>query len=684
MERRNLAQELRRWVVEEMELAPQRAPSEEMLQRHCMGQCTDIWKFVIHHVYSQRNVRKMEGNLLWYQQLQQSEAQKSTEEEEQQRRKQLCREILELRTELQQLQEQTQSAEHEVLSQELNNERAQDLCRRSLLLQAFNKKRERECEALRESNVQIQYRCEQLQEISRASQREVMFGAVDPSSAACSFPTLEPEVLHDVREVCQMRFRFLRSLHDDAVSGSLQGGGEDLRVLSHKQWLSMGEKVLASHPPNHVLSALERLALENTQELRQLRSSLAVDQSETACDVSETSLDIQEQKDHSKTSRETRSRHESAPHAPAGALPSFNNLIQEGWAASVKVSSQWRLVQHHAQELSERVADTVQEMHKLLSDGSEASVLSRAAFDLELRSVVLRGYRDALLQDCRALQDEALDRKQEVKLLLQQQQNIRESCLLLEKKQKQIQILIKGNSACKSQILHSCIEQYVHEKLLPRPQEVIKESQRLQDSVQKEVKQFSAISLPGLLRVCTDGVHWVPIHELSIHRLSNAQCPYYGIFKRIYESVGLSLYKAPECVLGHVADMKKQLFFLRSQLSSRNRAANMLQQRLQASQDPDTQTLLQLLSAHDAQQVDQLIPRLQRLTQQCEQSQEYGREVQVVVTDWWEQPAQLCLPWEQRGGVTLRQWRDRWTVAVRALQRAGLAAGTKCPERVLY
>ncbi|XP_053307612.1 HAUS augmin-like complex subunit 5 [Spea bombifrons] len=675
MDRRSLAQELRRWVVEEMGLTPQKAPSEDILQRLFIGQCADIWKYVIRHVYNQRTVRNIEGNLLWYQQLQHSEAQRSAKEEEQQRRKQLCREILDLRSEVQHLQEQIHNAEREIVSRDLNNERSQDFCRRSLLLQAFKKKRETECEALCESTVRIQFRCQQLRDINRLSQRDVAFGTVDSGVITATYP--EPEVLRDVRDVCQMRYDFLQSLHDDSLMGSVPVSSGDARSLSHQQWMSVSEKIWSSYAPNHVLSALQRLALETTEELRHLQSSFASDRAELSRNASETSYSNQEEPDPSETFKPSRSVSEGVQPDRSEKLPSFKRLLQEGWGDSVKVSSQLHLVQHQVEELSERLASIIQETHKTLSDGNELTALTRAAFDAELRAVLLRGCRDGLLLECRALQDEAAEKMQGVKLLQQQQQNIQDSCHLLEKKQNQIQILIKGNSASKAQIQRSRAEAqtYIQEKLLPRPQEVIQESQRLQDSIQKEVKHFSAIFLPALQKVCADGVNHVPAHELSINRLSHVNSPYYNTFKGLYESLGVSIYKAPECILGHVADLKKHLFFLRAQLTSRNQAVHSLQRKLREKQNPDTEALLRLLSEHYAEQTERLVPKLQHLIQQCEKSQEYGREVQATVSDWWEQPAQRCLPWEQRGGLTLQQWRDRWTVAATALQRA--AAGRR-------
>ncbi|KAG8569957.1 hypothetical protein GDO81_014614 [Engystomops pustulosus] len=670
MDRRGLAQELRRWVQEEMGVPQQKAPSEEILQRLFIGQCADIWKYVMRHVRSQRTVKNIDGNLLWYQQLQHSEAQHSEEEKERQRRRQLCQEIQELRTELQHLREQIVSAEREVVAQELNNHRSQDFRRRSLLLRAYNRKRWEQWEALQDSNLRIQYRCDQLQDVSRASQREIVFPALDANMAMNSFP--EPEVLREVREVYDIRYKFFRSIYADTISGSVLPGRDDLRLMAHHQWLSEGEKLWSSYPPNHIVSSLEHLTLEGTRDLRQLQSSLAADPAETSCSVSEAMSDPRETSEDQENSKRARLQCGDGRSDSFTRLPSYSCLIQEGWAETAAVASQLCNVQRQSRDLSARLADKIQEVHQTLSDGSELSVLSRAAFDAELRLVLLRGCQDALLQECRTLQAEAADRRQGMKFLQQQQQNIQDSFLLLEKKQEQIQVLIKATSFSKAQVRHNSgeVQKFVQERLLLRPLEVVQESQRLQDSVMKDLNHFTAISLPTLQKVTLHGVHQIPTQELSINRLSNPSFHLYPIYKALYSSIGLSLYKTPESILQHVADVKKHLLFLRAQLCSRSQATNKIHKQLRESQTPDINTLLDLLSAHYAQQTDQLVPKLQQIIEQCQKSQEYGKEVQAAVNDWWEQPAQQCLPWEQRGGQTLQQWRDRWTVAVTALQRA--------------
>ncbi|KAG9482799.1 hypothetical protein GDO78_011441 [Eleutherodactylus coqui] len=664
MERRGLAQELRRWALEEMNIPHLKAPTEDMLQRLFIGQCADIWRYAVRHVRSQRTVKNIEGNLLWYQQLQYSQAQRTLEKEQQQRRKRLCQEIQELRSELQHLQEQIQSTEREIVGQEMSNYKSHDLRRRSLLLQVYNKKSEGGCEALRENNLRIQKRCEQLQEISRALQTEPVFPALDVSSASSTFP--EPEVLREVREVCQSRIKFWTSIHEGTISGSMLSGGEDLLSMSHKQWLAMSEKLWNSRPAKHILSSLEHLALESTQEMKKLQASLGAEPAETSCSVRQATRSGHETRGNTEESKRARSLDDDS----LDVLPSFSCLIQEGWAQSVHVTSELRSIQHQSEELAAHLAYQIQEVHRMLSDDSELSAARRAAFDAELRLVLLRGCRNALFHECQILHAEAAHGKQEMKFLQQQQQNVQDLRLLLERNQKQIQVLIKGNSAFKAELQRSGseVQQFVQEQLIPRHQELAHESQRLKDFAMKDAEHFRTVSLHALRTVSVEG-NLVPAQDLSVNRLSDRLSPYSGIYERIFSVIRLPLYKAPEMVLTHVAEMKRQQLFLRSLLYNRNQAVTRVQQQICESQDPDLDTLFERLSAHYAHQVDHLVPKVEQLVQQCEKAQEYQKEVQAAVIDWWDQPAQYCLSWEQRGGQTLLQWRDRWTVASAAVQR---------------
>ncbi|XP_030068196.1 HAUS augmin-like complex subunit 5 isoform X2 [Microcaecilia unicolor] len=659
MERKNLTQELKKWAMEEMGLPAHKIPSETVLRKLCVGQSADIWKYVIRHVHSLRNVKKIEGNLLWYQHLQQSEVKQSESELQQARRKQLVKEISALKLEVPQLIQQIKMAEREVIANETlveaSFERIQDARRRTLLLKAYSAKKEQEREKLHESNSRLSHRVDQLQEMSRKANEEVLLGAQapDPNLSVSSFCILEPEVLRDVKEACQMRFQFLKSLHDDSVAGNLHSVSEELRRTSHQQWLSVVENILSAHAPNHILAALEHLARQNTSELQKLTSSMDIDHDIQA-------LKFRFESSHLEDVSETRS-----------ALPSVHCLIQEGWSACEKLWVQQVPLQVQVTDLSARLASMVQEKHQLLSDGSARSLLAREAFDLELRVVMLKAHRDALLQECHALEDEACAKKQELQTLQQKHQRIADFQQFVERKQEQIQILIKGNSCLKSQLLKSQreVQQFVQRRLLTPEQDVETEVQQLRGGVQRELKQFSRIFLPCLLHRVINGTQRVPAHELSIHHLDN-MLPWDSlVFAGVCQSLKFPLYKAPEKILIHAAELKKVRMHLHGQISYKTTALNKLQMKKKQSQAPDVQTLIKMVRDHDVDQVALLVPKIQHLIQQCVQSINKTKDIQQAVTDWWDQPGQFALSWETRHGLSLCQWLERWTLALRTLQQ---------------
>ncbi|MEQ2274692.1 hypothetical protein XENORESO_006870, partial [Xenotaenia resolanae] len=60
---RNLVKELKRWATEEFNLPPESLPNDNYLKTLCVGTGKSIWKYMIQHVFQQRNVRIMRGNL---------------------------------------------------------------------------------------------------------------------------------------------------------------------------------------------------------------------------------------------------------------------------------------------------------------------------------------------------------------------------------------------------------------------------------------------------------------------------------------------------------------------------------------------------------------------------------------------------------------------------------------------
>ncbi|XP_029769456.1 HAUS augmin-like complex subunit 5 isoform X2 [Terrapene carolina triunguis] len=670
MERGGPALELKLWAAQEMGLPPAKVPPDGAFRRGfqscppgltlslciprmCSGQCAEIWRYVTRHVHHQRNVKKIRGNLLWYQHLEEAEGKPSRSEPEQERRRQLAQGVARLRGELQQLDLQMETAQREVMADEISLEAAQerirDAQRRSLLLKAYAARTAKERQQLQGSVTQLGGRLEQLQDISRKAKVELTVGGKVPD---LRFAGVEPEVLRDVRTACQLRFHFLKSLFEHSTSGALPGTSEELLDASYQHWLSTVEDIVGSHPPNHVLAALEHLALENTLQLQELTSR----------------IDIPRDVEALKFRYESARLEDLA--GPPAALPSVRGLIHEGWSRCEELWVQQLPLQAREQHGTAQLASLVQEMHRLLADGSERAILARAVLELELRAVRLAGLRDGLHRGCRELEREVSARHAELQALQSKRQRILDFRHLVREKQQHVRALIKGTSYIKSQLRkdQAEVQAFVQRKLLGPEQDVTLESQRLHGGVEREVRQLGAIALPCLLRRSLLGSQQVPAHELSIHRLGRTALAQHRAFLTVCQASGFPLYKAPEHLLPHMAELKKELLALSAQLGYKSQALASLQQR-QGSPGTDAQALVQALRDHDREQAGALGPRIRLVTEQCRQRIERWPEVQAAIDAWWEQPGQFALPAEHRLGLTLQQWLERWTLALKTLQR---------------
>ncbi|XP_026502441.2 HAUS augmin-like complex subunit 5, partial [Terrapene carolina triunguis] len=363
---------------------------------------------------------------LRYQHLEEAEGKPSRSEPEQERHQKLAQGVARLRGELQQLDLQMEMAQREVMADEVSLEAAQerirDAQRRSLLLKAYAARTAKDWGG----------RLEQLQDISRKAKVELTVGGKVPD---LGFAGVEPEVLRDVRTACQLRFHFLKSLFEHSTSGALPSGtSEELLDASYQHWLSTVEDIVGSHPPNHVLAALEHLALENTLQLQELTSR----------------IDIPRDVEALKFRYESARLEDLA--GPPAALPSVRGLIQEGWSRCEELWVQQLPLQAREQHGTAQLASLLQEMHRLLADGSERAILARAVLELELRAVRLAGLRDGLHRGCRELEREASARHAELQALQSKRQRILDFRHLVREKQQHVRALIKGTSYIKSQL----------------------------------------------------------------------------------------------------------------------------------------------------------------------------------------------------------------------------------------
>ncbi|XP_054445003.1 HAUS augmin-like complex subunit 5 isoform X2 [Pteronotus mesoamericanus] len=452
------ARELVCWAVEEME-APEaaRAP-ESTLRRLCLGQGADIWAYVLRHVHSQRNVKKIRGNLLWYGHQSSPEACRKFE---------LEAAVARLRAEIQELDQTLELMDEETEAQDMAMEQAlqsmRDTQRRALLLRAQAGAMRRQQRGLQHPMQWLQNQLRQLQDIERKAKMDVTFGRL--TSATLS---LEPVVLSDVRTACALRSQFLQNLlTPQAKRGSIPTPQEDHFGTSYQQWLSSVENLLTNHPPGHILAALEHLAAEREAEIRSLCSPERLRNTEIA-----------------------RSQAPGQPHA-SQALPSVVHLIQEAWqAVGVLLTQRGPLLKEH-QILTRRLQSLMEEVERCTLGSSK-----RQALVLGLRDCGLWAELKALCAQIQELEEAAGQRQ----LLLQELQAKQQRIL----RWRQLVLLA-----------------LVQRKVVPTSEAVTPLSQELLHCLEKEAQHLSHL-LGTQLRHRPGGLQPLPTILPSIHQLHPA------------------------------------------------------------------------------------------------------------------------------------------------------------------
>ncbi|XP_065754415.1 HAUS augmin-like complex subunit 5 [Phocoena phocoena] len=630
MELAQQARELGCWAAEEMEAPVAARAPESTLRRLCLGQGADIWAYVLRHVHSQRNVKKIRGNLLWYGHQDSPEAH---------RKLKLEAAVAHLRAEILELDQSLELLERETEAQDMAMEQAlqsmQDTQRRALLLRAQAGAMQRQQRGLQGPIQQLQNQLKHLQDIERKAKVDINFGPL--TSAALS---LEPVVLGDVRTACSLRTQFLQKLlMPRAKGGSIPTPRDDLFGTSYQQWLSSVETLLTNHPPGHILAALEHLAAEREAEIQSL------------CTVDEL--------------QDTEIASSQAPDQPnsSQALPSMVHLIQEGWqSVAALVTQRGPLLKDH-QILTRHLQGLMEQMERCTVGSSE-----RQALVLGLRSSALWAELKALHAMSQELEEAAGQRQLLLQELQAKQQRILHWRQLVEETQEQVRLLIKGNSASKTSLCRSPGEvlALVRQKVVPTSEMVAPQSQELLRCLEEGAQHLPHLPMGTLLRHSPGGLQPLPTVLPSIHQLHPAS-PRGSSLIVLSHTLGLPAGKAPELLLPKAASLRQDLLFLQDQRSLR--CWYLLHMKTSLPPGPSTRELLQIWASQEKEQKENLGQALKRLENLLKQALKRIPELQGAVGDWWEQPGQAALSGELCQGLSLPQWQLRWIQAQGALQQ---------------
>ncbi|XP_073914943.1 HAUS augmin-like complex subunit 5 isoform X2 [Castor canadensis] len=526
------ARELGRWAAEEMGVPVAARAPESTLRRLCLGQGADIWAYVLQHVHSQRSVKKIRGNLLWYGYQDSPEVRRKLE---------LEATVARLQAEIQELDQSLDLMERETEAQDMTTEQAlqsmRDTQHRALLLRAQAGAVRRQQRGLQEPVQRLQNQLRRLQDMERNAKVDVTFGPLMSAAMA-----LEPIVLRDVRAACILRAQFLQNLLiPPSRGGCVPSSRDDYFGTSYQQWLSTVETLLTNHPPGHVLAALEYLAAEREAEIQSRCSGDGLRK------VALSRPQAQDQFDSCQ------------------ALPSMVHLIQEGWqTVGALVTQRGALLKEH-QVLTGCLQGLVEEMEKCVQHSSK-----RKALMLGLRRCGLRAELKALRAQSQELEDAAGHRQLLLRELQAKQQRILRWRRLVEETQEQIRLLIKGNSASKTRLGRGPTEvlSLVQRKVVPTSEAVAPQSQELLRGLEEATRQLPHILLGSLLRHSPEGSKPLPTILPSIYQLHPAS-PRGSSLIALSHMLGLPSGKAPELLLLQAASLHQDLLFLQDQQSLR-------------------------------------------------------------------------------------------------------------------
>ncbi|XP_007245836.3 HAUS augmin-like complex subunit 5 [Astyanax mexicanus] len=642
----SLFQEVKRWATEELQFPPPKLPHDSYIKTLCVGPGASIWKYVIKHVYHERNVRLMRENLQWYKVVQDKELKQVEGQNKDAQRLQLQREIEELQAELSQLDHKISSAEDQLTNEEKNVGRHWELYEesrlRELMLDSFRQRCADERNSLIEDTQKISTKRQALDQLSKKAEVKLVFGSSDGGNTGMA---AEPLVLRDIRELCNERVLFFRSLQDSMLKATSEFTPAQ-RNAAYQHWLSAVQDVLHSHPSNQVLLALQTLAAKQHTALEEKTAVLDVEDDVSALGFRYESnhlLDVSMEEEQD--------------------LPPVRSLLQSAWEDVEQCYMQLTEVRSRARQLQADLSALMKQMQlRILGQDDDADPIARSVFELEVQTVRQAAVRDSVREQCAQLQLQSRARHEALQSLQAQWQSIMDFRQLVDVRQEHIRSLIKANSTIKTELtrVHSELRQFVQENLSPQFGGVVQAATGLRNSVSQEGKQFNSVFLAALDRRIIDSER-IPLEQLSLNRVNSPA------LQTICRSLSTPMYMAPEELCSQTVSQKLELRFLRRLLQLLSDSLANTQRRTAQLPASNQQALLQRVKAEDAEVLQSLLPRVRELTQRCTKGLAFGNQVNTAIAHWWEQPGQFALPEMQQEGLTFQQWLQRWKLATKEI-----------------
>uniref|UniRef100_A0A8C1ALM1 HAUS augmin-like complex, subunit 5 n=1 Tax=Cyprinus carpio carpio TaxID=630221 RepID=A0A8C1ALM1_CYPCA len=452
----SLSQELKRWAVEELELPAARLPDDGYIKTLCVGPGASIWKYVTQHIYKERNVRVMRGNIQWY--------------------------------------------PLSFLTMNVNRswEDFMESRHRQILLDSFRQRCSEERNVLLEDTHVIGTQRHALEELSKKAEVKLVFG---PSDTSDSEAGADPLVLVNVRELCSERVLFFQGLLESELNVNPSSEfTHEQRKAAIQHWMSAVENALRSHPPNQVLSALQALTSRQQVALEEKIAALNVER-----DVSD--LGFRYESDH-LIDASAEQKEELTP---------VRSLLQSAWEEVEQSYFELAQTRNRCGQLETELTalmrkveiiiftfELVKCVFELEMEGvKQAAVRDHIREQCAQLQLQAREGQDAIrtlqtqwqsVMDFRQLVDR---RQEQIRRLIKGNSTVKTELTRV----------------------HAEVGQLVQEKLSPQFGSVIKASSELRNSVSQGAKHFSCVALAALNRRVMKGGQKPPAAQLSIHRI---------------------------------------------------------------------------------------------------------------------------------------------------------------------
>ncbi|XP_048254505.1 AUGMIN subunit 5-like isoform X2 [Haliotis rufescens] len=658
MSDKDIPHKLHTWLTQEMHFAPPpgtNLPSPDEIKGICRGSTVDVWKFILSRVHSVQTVKKVKGNLALRDQrhLKNSSDSRTSHSDEQEalaeRRVQLTREVTQCLSDISHIEKDLKRLERETIQTERNYrsgcEDLRNKQRRTGLLHVYSKHKKENVAEYQEFKHRLEARVQSL--VNKSSESRVFLAGGSNGGDS----GLEAVSCRQVRETCGNIGAFLH----ETLKGSFAG---DKRAFNEKKqglWTQV-ETTLSDLTVGQLVSSL--VTNTNLSALALREKTLAINIKQDAEKLRFKFEKVGQLKDMSSSQPLLMSVHQLLEESQLSHLHDYM-MTEKSLNQTFKLQQEYSNLQDKLRKLLTRT----------FTDRAGELQLAQKVIDGELEVMRARATLYSLLDVKDRLQENMESSQKARQKMHLAYKKIHDFQQIADSKQNLIRVLSKQNLNAQSRLTaqQAEIQQYIQKSLSTHLADTRALTNQLEGGVASEIDRFSVLSLPYLLHVYLDGATKVGLLNLSVHQTNHPSvASVRPALHKTLDAIHFPSYKAPECVLPWCMEVMQEMKLSEQITQSLDQA----DRKSRHNHDNVLEDIAELRSAvteQDRKQVERLLPVLNKRLALAGDGLGDALQAHAALQDWWDQPAQSCVPWAKVDNHTYKDWQDRWKVMVTRL-----------------